>query len=417
MGTAQAGTFDYVLEQMRRESRSTVELGTKFENLVKDFLETDSVYHSRFKKVLTWREYAKEAHVKYTHLTAHDLGIDLVAYTKTNDLCAIQCKCNSDDVTLKQEPIDSFISAATSHGMHQYILACTGPIGPNASSKLTGVKCTILTPEILRNSTVDWSTYPKITRKKPKVLRNYQENALADVVHGFEENDRGKLIMACGTGKTLVALHVAEQLTRRGGLVLYLVPSISLILQSMREWAENANIDHYYMAVCSDRSVGNDEGGTLTELEVPASTSVEALKAGITKIRKDALNVIFSTYNSIDVVKDATRGRTFDIAFCDEAHRTASIKETGRSEPFYSRIHDDHNIRASRRLYMTATPRIYSANVKVKAEMIQKEVLSMDDEEIFGPIFHNLTFHDAVHKYGALCDFKIIVTEVSVHHI
>ncbi len=254
----------------------------------------------------------------------------------------------------------------------------------------------------------DWSEYPKkIAPPIPKKLRNYQEYALNDVLDGFNTSDRGKLIMACGTGKTLVSLHVAEKIAGKGSFILYLVPSISLILQSMREWSENANIPHYYMAVCSDKSVRNTEQGTLTELEAPASTDLNTLNERIKQRKDNTMNVIFSTHHSIEIVCDAMKGKKFDMIFCDEAHRTTGIEEKD-SESFYTMVHHNKNVNGLKRLYMTATPKIYTPNIKGKAMQLQKTVISMDDK-IYGPEFHNLSFYDAVHKYHALCDFKVRV--------
>ncbi len=401
-------TFDDVLASMRSESKSTGELGARFERIIVDVLNNDSLYRNRFDRVWVWRDWAKKSGISKRLGTGQDLGIDIVARERVGgDLCAIQCKCYADDNALDMGPVNSFVSAGTAYGMKNYILACTGPINRNALAKLRGAKCQIITKDDLRYR-FDWSAYPrKIVRPQPKKLRGYQQSAAADVISGFRGNDRGKLTMACGTGKTLVALHVAEKLAGRGGTVLYLVPSISLILQSMREWSDNANMPHYYMAVCSDKSVRNAEQGTLTELEAPASTDPGALKERASRMRKDALNVVFSTYHSIEVVEKAMKGRKLDVVFCDEAHRTTGVDEPG-FESYYTRVHYNKNIKAARRLYMTATPRIYTDRVKGKAQEQQKVVLSMDDDA-YGPEFHNLSFYDAVHKYKALCDFKVRV--------
>ena len=405
MGTVR--TFDDILEKMRKESKSTVELGTKFEILMKEMFENNPTYKKRFDKVWMWGEWARENRIKEKLGVKRDLGVDLVARErKEGDLCAIQCKCYDENTILDLGPINKFISAATAYGMKNYILVCTGPTNRNVEAKMRGVKAGILRKEALKDM-LDWSKYPKIIPHKPKDLREYQQRAMKDVLIGFETNERGKLIMACGTGKTLVSLHVAEKTIGKGGLVLYLVPSISLILQSMREWSDNSNIPHYYMAVCSDTSVRNTEQGTLTELEAPASTDVKALRARLEKCDGSAMNVVFSTYHSIDIVSQAMTGKKFDIVFCDEAHRTAGVEESG-SASYYTMVHRNQNIKAAKRLYMTATPRIYTANIKGKALQMEKEVISMDDD-LYGPEFHNLSFYDAVHKYDALCDFKVRV--------
>ena len=407
-------TFDDVLIKIRRESTSAADLGAKFENIMLSVFREDKLYKDRFDKVWMWRQWARENDIKEKLGTEHDLGVDLVARERVGGkLCAIQCKCHSDDNVLDMGPVDKLLSAGRVYGMKNFILACTGPINRNALAKLRGVKCGIITKEDLRYR-LDWSKYPKtLTPSPPKKLRDYQRAAYDDVVSKFQDNakacNRGKLIMACGTGKTLVALHIAERLAGRGGLVLYLVPSISLILQSMREWSENANMRHYYMAVCSDKSVRNTEQGTMTELEAPASTDTQDLAENLGHLQDGAMNVIFSTYQSIDVVVESTKQMKFDIVFCDEAHRTTGVEKGSTESTYYTKIHHEHHIRARRRLYMTATPRIYTENVKGKAENQQKTIISMDDQSIYGPELHNLTFYDAVHKYDALCDFKVRV--------
>ncbi len=400
-------TFDTVLQKIRDESNSPFELGEKFEKLVFNFLTTDKLYTKRFEKVWTWTDWAKENKIKESLGTGHDLGIDIVALEDDGKLCAIQCKCYHDENILEKKDVDSFVAARVAYNMDYCILVSTSPVNDNAMAMLIGAKCTILDTEHLRNSSIDWSEYPKIKARKPKKLRDYQELAMDDVIQGFSKNSRGKMIMACGTGKTLVSLHIAEKLAGRGGTVLYLVPSISLILQSMREWSENSNIPHYYMAVCSDTSIRNDDG-SLTELETPASTDHHLLSERLSKISKQKMNVVFSTYHSIDVVMDSMKG-SFDIVLCDEAHRTAGIEGSSGKESYLTLVHHDTNIKAKKRLYMTATPRIYTENVKSKARQKEKVIISMDDQSIYGPEFHHLTFYDAVHKYDALSDFKVRV--------
>lgn len=401
-------TFDDVLRKIRAESSGTKDLGDKFERIIKDVLEKDKLYKDRFDRVWMWKDWAEQNKVYEKLGTAQDLGIDIVARERVGgELCAVQCKCNSDKTVLDAGPVNSFIANAAANGMNNYILACTGPINKNAMAKLKGVKCQTITKDDLRYR-FDWHLYPtKVVPPTPKKLEAYQRQAVDDVISGFGKNCRGKLIMACGTGKTLVSLHIAERMVGQGGVTLYLVPSISLILQSMREWADNANMPHYYMAVCSDKSVRNTEQGTLTELEAPASTDPAILKERVGRMRKDALNVIFSTYQSVEVVEKAMGGQQLDMILCDEAHRTAGVDEQG-SESYYTRVHYDKNVRAARRLYMTATPRIYTDAVKGKAKKQDRVVISMDDD-MYGPEFYNLSFYDAVHKHRVLCDFKVRV--------
>ena len=254
-------TFDTVLEKIRRESRSTAEQGKKFEELTKDFFKTDKLYKNRFKKVWLWKDWPDN--------DGQDTGIDLVAQEEGGMMCAIQCKCYADDGGLNMKAVSTFLAKAASLNFNNKILVFTGEdITSNAEKILRKSHCAIIKKDHLRESSVDWSDFPKIATKKPKKPFDYQRKAIDDVVRGFDDHDRGKMIMACGTGKTLVSLHIAEKIVKTGGIVLYLVPSISLILQSMREWSENANVKHYYVGVCSDRTAGGGGGGVLFVMAV-----------------------------------------------------------------------------------------------------------------------------------------------------
>lgn len=180
-------TFDTVLQKIRDESNSPFELGEKFEKIVFDFLTADSIYTKRFEKVWTWQDWAKENKIKESLGTSHDLGIDIVARECDGTLCAIQCKCYDDDHILEKKDIDSFVAAGNTYKMKNYILACTCPVNDNAMAMLRGVRCNIIDTEHLRDSSIDWSEYPKIRARKPKKLRDYQIDAMGDVIHGFQK--------------------------------------------------------------------------------------------------------------------------------------------------------------------------------------------------------------------------------------
>ena len=333
----------------------------------------------------------------------HDTGIDLVAEELDGSLCAIQCKCYADDGTLNEKGVSNFLAKATSLDFKNMILVYTGEkITRHAEKIINDYKCQILSQSNFRNSSVDWSKYPNLVRKHPKTLREHQIAAKDAVLDGLNTHDRGKLIMACGTGKTLVSLHVAEQYCGTGRTIMYLVPSISLILQTMREWSENSNIRHNYIVVCSDKSTGED--GSITELESKVSTDVATLKKSLKKMPKDSMSVIFSTYHSLPVVMKATSKLKFDMVFCDEAHRTTGVED----KSFFTLIHKDSNINAKKRLYMTATPRVYSDVIKAR---MGKVIYSMDDESKYGPVLHNFSFSKAVKK-RVLSDFKVKIAIV-----
>ena len=391
-----AETFDGILEKIRRQSENKRDLGTAFEKITRDFLKTDKLYQNRFSKVWLWKEWPKN--------DGADTGIDLIAEERSDgSLCAIQCKCYADDGSISMKALSTFVAKASSLKIKNTILVYTGESMTNHARKLIkDSKCQVIRQSTFRDSSIEWERFPRLARKKPKKLRPHQENALKDALAGLESHDRGKLIMACGTGKTLTSLHVAERHSGVGKTILYLVPSISLILQTMREWSDNANIKHNYIVVCSDKSTGED--GSITELESPVSTDVKTLKKSLSHMNNDSMTVIFSTYHSLPVVRDAAKNTKLDIILCDEAHRTTGVED----KSFFTLVHNDSNVKAKKRLYMTATPRVYSDVIKAK---MGKVIYSMDDESKYGPTFHNFTFSEAVRK-GVLSDFRVKIAIV-----
>ena len=403
MGAApNSKTFDSVLETIRNESKNTVELGEKFEKITRDFLVTDTKYKRRFRGVYLWKDWKYKASVS-PH--GGDIGVDLVAEEADGSLCAIQCKCYADDGTLDYKILSTFFSTSDLIRKEldrkvNTILVYTGDrTTPNADSAIRINRCHVIGQNEFRNSTIVWENFPRLRVRKPRTLYPHQERAFKDVMERLETADRGKLIMACGTGKTMTALKIAEKYAGVGKTVLYLVPSISLVNQTMSEWSENAGIDHHYAVVCSDKTVGDGEDGDISLLAFPPTTDVNDLKESFSTRKKDAMGVVFSTYHSIDVAKKAVS--EFDIVFCDEAHRTASAEKEDGDASYFAKVHDNSDVRAKKRVYMTATPRVYGEAVKNKVN-----AYSMDEPDIYGEEFHNYSFDDAV-KDKTLSDFKV----------
>jgi predicted helicase len=257
--------------------------------------------------------------------------------------------------------------------------------------------------------------------KDRKKLRDHQRVALDKVRDGLAVRDRGKLIMACGTGKTFTSLKIAEELVPAGGTVLFLVPSISLLSQSLREWTQESEVELRPFAVCSDTKVGKrtkaqeSEDISVVDLALPATTNPTRLHSQLSDTAAGAgrVTVIFSTYQSIAVVAEAQAMGLgdFDLVICDEAHRTTGATLAGVEESAFVRVHDNTFLRAAKRLYMTATPRIYDDASKTKAGQAQAVLASMDDETMYGPELHRLGFGEAV-TAGLLTDYKVLVLAV-----
>ena len=385
-------TFDEILDKIRSETEDkTKKRGDKFENLIKSYLQTDSVQKTNFKKIMLWSEYSTEM----------DDGIDIVGVRHDGTECAIQCKCWNDDAVLNYSDISTTYQAKDRYEkMNSVMIVFTGKsLHPHADKHFQKTGTVVITKDQLRESNIDWHEGKSMRVHKSKKPKDHQKTAINDVIEKFKKYDRGQLIMACGTGKTLISLHVAEKLAGINKTVLYVVPSIYLIPQAMREWSDNKSMEHQYVAVCSDSTSDRDAEGSISEVLIAPTTKPAKLKETLRNRRKNTMCVIFSTYNSLPIIKETQT--EFDIVFFDEAHKTASSNDS-----YYTMGHSNSEINADKRLYMTATPRTYGKSVKTN-----NNVKSMDDESIFGPVFHRLRFSDAK-DMGILVPFKITVTKV-----
>ena len=391
---------------------------------MKTYFTSDPLYKERFSEVWLWSEWSAAR----PGFDGTDTGIDIVAEEREGGYCAIQCKCYAPGTQISKPQLDSFISASARDPFTARIVVDTGDgWGPNARKTIAPLKpaCQVLRFGDLAGRPFDW---PDLIHGEPEdlsfrhapfSLRPHQNTAFDDVTGGFRDHDRGKLIMACGTGKTFTALRIAEAVAGVGGRTLYLVPSISLFAQSMREWATQQAIPHRYIGICSDTRAGrNDEDASLAELEIPVTTDPAAISAALQGARPDAMTVVFCTYHSLGIVEQAQDGGApaFDLVLCDEAHRTTGIERPGdRTSPFVL-VHDGARVRAGKRLYMTATPRLYTEGAKAKAASHDVEVFSMDDPATYGPELHRLPFSRAVEQ-DLLSDYKVIVLAMSEQHI
>ncbi|VEG15811.1 helicase [Mycolicibacterium phlei] len=224
--------------------------------------------------------------------------------------------------------------------------------------------------------------------------------------------------MACGTGKTFTSLRIAERTAKENNgqaFILFCVPSISLLSQTLREWTAQTTMPLRAFAVCSDTKVSRAaEDSKVHDVAIPVTTKADQLAAALVSHGKsEGMTVVFTTYQSLPAVSGAQGlgAPSFDLVLCDEAHRTTGVTLYGEDESNFVRIHDKDFIKAERRLYMTATPRIYDQKVKGKAEEHSAEITSMDNEEVYGPEFHHLPFGEAVEK-GLLTDYKVLVLTV-----
>lgn len=412
-----------ILQQYRAESAFNRDLGDHFERLIRAYLKLDPQYVALFSDVWMWKDWPEREAMGYK---APDTGIDLVAKLRDEEgYCAIQCKFYDTPIPLGD--LGNFFTLSGKGGFTQRLIVATANLSKHAADALENqtIPVEMMTLEDLEASPIDWSQFsiekPDQLRKLPKKdPREHQREALENVTKGFKTSDRGKLIMACGTGKTYTSLIVAQEMVMPGQTILFLVPSIALLSQTLRAWTADASVPLRCFAVCSDSKASrNEEDMRIYELAYPATTNATKLAKSLTETKDDsAVTVIFSTYQSIDVVHQAQQktGIEFDLVVCDEAHRTAGYTAPGDDPSAFVRVHDNAYLKGKKRLYMTATPRIYAEASKSKAEESNVQVYSMDDVATFGSEFHRLRFDEAVRR-DLLSDYKVLVIAVDELHV
>ncbi|WP_416442559.1 DEAD/DEAH box helicase [Leucobacter sp. HNU] len=425
MPDVQVSSIHDVLEQYRKVSFDQRDKGTHFELLMQAFLKTEPQYAELYDEVWGWEEYPSKG-------TRTDTGVDLVARNRdTGELTAIQCKFFSPTTTVTKGMLDSFLSASgkmNEDGSPEFasrlVISTSDLWGKNAEDAITGQSIPVerLRVQDLDESSIDWSQFvwdePRnLIRHEKKKPFPYQEAAISDVIGGFAAHDRGKLIMACGTGKTYTSLRLAERTAPLGGTVLFLVPSIALLSQTLKEWTIQAEVPLRSFAVCSDVSVGKrrtEEDIPVRDLAFPATTNASALIKQLSQgDASEKLTVIFSTYQSLAVISKAQEQGLpqFDLIICDEAHRTTGAALTDEDESAFMKIHNQSFVQGKKRIYMTATPRIFSDGTRKKAGEVGAKLADMDDESVYGPEFHRLGFGQAV-SMGRLTDYKVLVLAV-----
>ncbi len=400
--------------------------GRVFERLVQYAFERHPGEYGpqRFENVWRWAEWPGRT----THGYGPDVGIDLVAEQTERwggGLCAIQTKFYGETSRIAKSDVDSFLSASSASWFTHRILVVTAPLTSNAETMVLNAspRCEVVQRPDLEDWPVSWSDFfeaPERLSFDPTrcVPYPFQAEAVKKVTAGFVENDRGKLILPCGTGKSVVALWIAEHLVGRGGRVMLLVPSIALMGQIMREWARrrSPDIPHRYVGICSDTRAGRaDEDADMVELAMPVTTDLEQITEQLSQPADDEMTTVFCTYQSLELVAQAQHAGApaFDLVICDEAHRTTGVQEVSRATAF-TLVHDPDEIRADKRLYMTATPRLYTSRLKAKADEHVRDfdVYSMDDEDVYGPEFYRMGFGDAV-EGGYLTDYQVLVIAVA----
>ena len=379
--------------------------GRQFERICKWFLTHDPIYAHDLRHVWLWHEWPGR--------WGADAGIDLVAEGRRGHLWAIQAKAYDEATWITKRDVDTFLAeSGRPEFSFRLLIATTNLMGRTAKRTIEAQEkqASVLLLGDLEAAEVAWPHSPSDLRSRrlpPKRPRPHQREAMNSVVKGFDGADRGQLIMACGTGKTLAALFINEKLAADRTLVL--VPSLSLLAQTLREWTANTTAGFDFLPVCSDETVAEPDAvvSNTSDLGFPVTTDAEQIATFLR--RRSGHRVVFATYQSSPQIAQAFRlGRVpaFDLAIADEAHRCA-----GPVSSEFGTILHAQAIKARRRLFMTATPRYFTGRVVREAREADFEVASMDDEAEFGPVFHRLGFAEAIER-DLLTDYQVVVVGV-----
>lgn len=418
-------TFDELI-QLAREQSSEIqrEKGTLFEKIAKIYFKNEPTYKNLFSDVWLLNEVPEEYAIP-----KKDTGVDLVARNEaTGDLTAIQAKFYDNKIYKRH--IDSFLAelgkSYYSDGIIVYSLDSLSSNADEAINQLSKPVAQIGLSD-LRNSQVDWESFipsrpNEVKVKNVKKTRPYQNEAIDLTIDYFKENDRGQLIMAPGTGKTFTSLKLVEKMAKQTNKetfnVLYLVPSIQLLSQTLIGWNNDTELSMHSFAVTSDRNASKKKNAdelSAKDIGFPATTDSDKLLSNYKKIENNQrdLTVVYSTYQSIEVLHEAQEKGfpEFDIIICDEAHRTTGAKALGEEASVFTRVHNNNYIKANKRLYQTATPKIYGTDAKQKAEDSSIVLSSMDNKDIYGEEIFRLGFGQAVSN-DILTDYKVMVLAV-----
>lgn len=437
-----------ILAKFRQETVTERHKGALFEKLMQRWLQSDPRFCNQLKEVWLWEDFPQKS-----EFGGKDIGIDLVAKTDEDEYWAIQCKFYDSTATIDKPAVDSFLSTSSKTFtdnatlkkvgfVHRLWISTTDHWGPNAIQAIQNqtIPVSRIGVNDLAISPVNWDELVNgkkgtSARSGGKQLMEHQLIAISKAAEYYKTHRRGKLIMACGTGKTFTSLKLVENQLGGKGLVLFMVPSIALLGQTLNAWFADSDPNRPIkgICICSDNKANkriakatDDSFDNVIDLALPASTNPNTIARQLQTYKNyDGLVVVFSTYQSIDVIHEAQQivweqnnqeYGDFDFIVCDEAHRTTGAILKDKEESHFTKIHDEDYIMGKYRLYMTATPRLYGESAKVKASEKECILCSMDDKEIYGEEIYRVSFSYAV-QHGLLTDYKVLVLTVNENDV
>jgi superfamily II DNA or RNA helicase len=395
------------LEEFTTSNQSKL-AGDIFENICKYFLETAPQYQTKLKNVWLLKE-VKEDLRRKLNLPSTDEGIDIIAETFDGKYWAIQSKYRSDpkDTLTVKGDLATFANLAFNNckNISLGLVMTTADKPPLKTKLLKGVSFVTLESflELDDNNFEGWNLIKAKANHKtiiPKALspRPHQVKAIKNTIEYFKTKERGKVIMPCGTGKSLTAFWIANELKAKS--VLIAVPSLALLQQTLKVWTREyliAGIKPDWLCVCSDQTVSDDQDdfvSNIYELGIDVTTDKNEIKKFLKP--KGNTKIVFTTYQSGKVTAAGAKGFTFDLGIMDEAHKTVGLG----TKPMAHLIHQK-NIKIKNRLFMTATERLFRGD--------KEEYLSMDDPRDYGDLIYQLSFKEAIEaKPPIISDYKII---------
>ena len=408
-------TFENFYEKLQK-IKNTVKKGTVFENAIKQYFLAIDTYN--IKEIWRWTDW------KHNNKT-HDKGIDLVAETEIGELIGIQCKCydKNKKLHLNQGNLGNFFTCLGSEFdgkkfSRGYIVSTCLEITDTLQETMDNfnIPCHHLDYYVLgRNKAISWGE--KVTISPNKELYDYQKEAVEKVKNGLETNNRGQLIMACGTGKTFTSLRIVERLKAKR--VLFLVPSLNLIAQVSEEYSIHRQQKQSHLIICSDSSIkssDDNDDNIVNSSENISGTNDEKEILKFLKRDNPQREVVFCTYQSLKILKrifdeqfDANKKlQNFDLVLCDEAHNITGQKEEGL---FNLVLSPKFQIYYKKILFMTATPRLFREDAKQRAKLRGVEIVGMDDEAVYGKDLYHYRFKQAIDE-NRLCDYEILILKI-----
>jgi len=401
------------LEKMIEQIEDNVEKGTIFEYFAYYYLFHNANYYNISE---IWMEKDIPAEIrKELKLEKTDYGVDGVFLRKDGKYVAYQAKFRSGRVAPTAHELATFW-AESEYADFRLIISNSYSLPKVASKKKNQLSILIdafmeLDIEFFNNM-YEFFNNNLVKVKEKYTPRDYQKKMICDIIKGFESADRGKVIAACGVGKTLTALWLQEYM--KTNTVLYIVPSLALIKQTLESWTEHCNESFDYLCVCSDNTVidyTEDEIQLNTsDVDFPVTTEPSIIKRFLLE-SNSIKKVVFSTYHSLDAIVNALQDNNtfqFDLGIFDESHRTAGTKD---SQMFVYGLKDEF-IPIKKRLFMTATERIVSPRIKASAENFGQVIFSMDDVNLYGETLSKLNFGEAI-KLGIISDYKIVLCTIN----